>query len=177
MKKNNLVNTITTVNKIDFSNIFLPNKVSATGRANKKSKATNERMDESLLLLITDFYDVLGENLTHDDDFILAFYSKIFFRMLEVQSAVEAYKTLYPNNELFKESVKNISNYIHSKTIVDKTTISNLLVSPETNLINNGASAMSVFSVKAKVNEEGIYVKAIRSSTDNEITNSEITFE
>ncbi|HRG33953.1 MAG: hypothetical protein JNK69_01755 [Saprospiraceae bacterium] len=178
LKKNNSLNTIGLVSKIDFSHIFFPGKINTSGNSKKSVKRSNERDDENLNRLITEFYDSLKENLVHEEDLILAYYGKIFSRMLEIQAAMDAYKTLYPNNELFKQSAENINIYINSKTIVDKTTITNLLVSPETNLIKNGASDISVFSVKAKVNEEGIYVKSVRDVTNhNHLVEGEIIYE
>jgi len=81
-----------------------------------------------------------------------------------------------PKNELFLESIKIIQAYVESRTIVVKNKLENLLVSPETNIINAEASDLSIFNIKAKINEEGIFVKTVRDESDH-VIKADVDFE
>jgi hypothetical protein len=50
-------------------------------------------------------------------------------------------------------------------------------VNPETNVIREEASDLSVFNIKAKITEEGIFVKTVRDKTSNKVISAEVDFD
>jgi hypothetical protein len=127
---------------------------------------------------IIEFYEDMRDpgNLSHPNEIATLNYARVFNRIFEEKKLLGVYKDTYPKNELFQESVASILAYINSRTIVSKTKIENLLVSPETNIIQEEASDLSVFNIKAKITEEGIFVKTVRDK-DNKVIKADVDFE
>jgi hypothetical protein len=56
---------------------------------------------------------------------------------------------------------------IRRNTVITKSKIENLLVNPETQAVKNDSSEISVFSICAKITEEGLYIKSMKDDEGN----------
>ena len=92
------------------------------------------------------------------------FWGKIFQTALTENNLVEAYKKKYPANQLFDTTLLEVSKVIKERTTVDGVKIQNLLINPETDIVKNGASGISVFIVQAEMTEEGFFLKTVKDS-------------
>jgi hypothetical protein len=88
----------------------------------------------------------------------------IFDTAVKEAGLSEAYQKQNPNNELFDQSVAEIINTINTHTVIAKTQIESLLVDPETNVVKNGSSDSSVFTLQAELNEEGFFIKSVKDA-------------
>lgn len=88
----------------------------------------------------------------------------IFDTAIKDAGLSEAYQKQNPNNELFEQSVADIIKTVNTHTVVAKTQIDSLLVDPETNVVKNGSSDSSVFTLQAELNEEGFFVKSVKDA-------------
>lgn len=103
-------------------------------------------------------------------------YSKLFNERFKGENLVEDYKKFYPHNELFLGSLKLVVEFVTKNTVVEKTRIENLLVSPETNVVKTESNQFSVFTINAKINEDGVFVKSIKDQ-DGKVKSVEVEFE
>jgi hypothetical protein len=119
---------------------------------------------------IGEFYDLLATNQdpSEPENIIQEKWYEVFSQRIQEAKLVEEYKKHYPNNELFKQTLLEIIDKVKQNTIVSQTKITNLLVNPETNAVKNGSNEASVFIVKAKITEEGIFIKTIRDKDTGE---------
>ena len=63
-----------------------------------------------------------------------------------------------------------------SQTALDSTTIQSLLINPETNVVKNGSSDTSVFTLKAELLEEGFFIRSVRDDATGQ-TRPVVEFE
>jgi hypothetical protein len=160
--------------------IFKPIDLKVPKRPIITSDSPNDiKVQEAVDTDILEFYNAISESnhLDKPEELVTLHYAKIFNARFEDKKLIKDYKENYPNNELFLESLANIQKYIKDKTIVSKTKIENLLVSPETNIINEEANDLSVFNIKAKITEEGIFVKTVRDKNTDKIISADVNFE
>ncbi|MEX8497336.1 hypothetical protein [Leptothrix ochracea] len=88
----------------------------------------------------------------------------IFDTAIKEAGLSEVYQKQNPNNELFDQSVADIISTINTHTVIAKTQIESLLVDPETNVVKNGSSDSSVFTLQAELNEEGFFIKSVKDA-------------
>jgi hypothetical protein len=114
--------------------------------------------------LINKFYELLvnNNNPADPDNIVNIMWAKIFNTILVEKKLEELYKKNYPNNELYISTSKEILNEVNVQTIIDKSKIESLLVNPETQVVKTGSSDTSVFTIKAKITEEGLFVRSIK---------------
>ena len=86
----------------------------------------------------------------------------------------EVFRSVLKQNELLAEGVERSAAAIiarvfgeliakvKSSTVASRPTLENLLVNPETNVVKNGSSDVSVFTIKAELMEEGMFIKSVR---------------
>lgn len=115
-------------------------------------------------------YAALKENIDpmRPQQIIATHYAGIFNKRLVEAKLDEEYKKHYPQNELYLASLKWLTEFVLSKTFVINSKIENILVSPETNVIRNGADALSIFTINAKITEEGLFIKTAQDETGKE---------
>ena len=89
---------------------------------------------------------------------------------------MDLYKKSNPNNELFRSSLEDVLKAVTTATVVDRTTIQSLLVNPETNVVKNGSSDTSVFTLKAEMLEEGFFIRTVRDEATGQ-TRTVVEFE
>ena len=56
-----------------------------------------------------------------------------------------------------------------TNTVIERTTIENVLINPETNVVKNGSSDTSVFTIKAEMLEEGFFIRSIKDEGTGEV--------
>lgn len=142
---------------------FFP-KVPGLARASKeiqKAATSQEGANE--------FYEQLTKNDGNSPDNIIQDkWYDIFWKRIQEANLIEDYNKFFPNNDLFKQSLTEVTEKIKQNTAVSNVRIENLLVNPETNMVKNGSDPTSVFVMKAKIMEEGIFIKTIRDGTTGE---------
>lgn len=112
---------------------------------------------------ITEFYTQLKNNLdaSRPENIIQDQWFVIFWQKVQENQLQEQYKLHYPGNDLFKQTLAEITAWVKQNTIVSQTRIENLLVNPETNSVKTESTEASVFTVKAKIIEEGIFIRSV----------------
>lgn len=89
--------------------------------------------------------------------------AEIFNAKITEYNLQHTYKAQYPNNELFQSMFNEVILKIKENTLVSQSKMENLLVNPETNLVKSGSSDATVFTIKAKIMEEGVFVKTVKN--------------
>ena len=89
---------------------------------------------------------------------------------------MELYQKYNPANELFRSSLEAVLKAVTSQTVVDSTTVQSLLINPETNVVKNGSSDTSVFTLKAEMVEEGFFIRSVRDEATGQ-TRPVVEFE
>ncbi|WP_341839611.1 hypothetical protein [Chitinophaga caseinilytica] len=114
---------------------------------------------------IDKFYRLLKENSepTRPENIAQVCLAEIFNARLVQYNLNAFYKEQYPGNEMFTQMVAEVVTRIKEYTMVTQSKMENLLVNPETNIVKNGSSDATVFTIKAKIQEEGVFVKTVRN--------------
>lgn len=128
--------------------------------------------------LVDKFYDALGANPDPSQPGALVqdYWATIFQQTLVEEKLAEVYKAKYPNDDLFRASLADTLKTVTTNTVVDSTRIQSLLINPETNVVKNGSSDASVFTIRADMLEEGFYIRQVRDE-DTGQTRPVVEFE
>lgn len=120
--------------------------------------------------MISSFHQALSkENDLHDiDAIVLKTWDPIFDTVVDDSKLRDQYTKMFPNDELFNKSYLELLNKIKANVVVVSNKIQNLLVNPETNIVKNESTDATVFVVKAKVKEEGIFIKTVKDPDTNQ---------
>lgn len=113
--------------------------------------------------LLQEFYTQLRNNadpLT-PENIVQVQWARLLDRKLTDTGMIAAYRTLYPNGELFTQTVGEVLAWVRNNTVVMRSEIENLLVNPETQTVKDGSNENSVFIVKAKIVEDGVFIKEV----------------
>lgn len=70
--------------------------------------------------------------------------------------------------DLINRALNELLARIKASTFTSKATLEGLLINPETNVVKNGGSDASVFTMKAELMEEGLFVKSVTDETGTE---------
>lgn len=135
-----------------------PSRQAASPRktASAKGSNSNESIVEFFMQLKNNLDASKPENIIQDQWFV------IFWQKIQETQLQEQYKQHYPANDLFRQGLAEITAWVKQNTIVSQTKIENLLVNPETNSVKTESTEASVFTVKAKIIEEGIFIRSVR---------------
>lgn len=111
------------------------------------------------------FYQQLitNQDPSKPDNIALLALAELFNAKITEYNLQQAYKIQYPNNELFQSMLSEVIQKIKDNTLVSQSKMENLLVNPETNLVKSGSSDSTVFTIKAKIMEEGLFVKTVKN--------------
>jgi hypothetical protein len=163
-----------TKNPFDFfkpTDIIIPIRpVSPVVRSNKNGPAKAATTDGDAIL------NKLFNEIENNPDYVTADniadvrWSEFFKSRLDTVSLLADYQKQYPDNLLFTRTLAEVQNLIKQNIVVDKTSITNLLVDPETNVVKNTASDATIFQINAKIVEEGIFIKSVKDANTNQIT-------
>jgi len=126
---------------------------------------------EPLESVVNQFWRQLKDNPdpSQPGEIVRKFWARLFEQVLLEENLMELYKKFNPGNELFRQSLDEVLRVVTSQTVVDSTTIQSLLINPETNVVKNGSSDTSVFTLKAELLEEGFYIRSVRDETTGEV--------
>ena len=136
------------------------------------------RMASSVDGLVGQFWQQLKDNPdpSQPNEIVRRHWAQLFEQTLVEQDLMAHYKKTNPGNELFRQSLDEVLKVVQSQTAVDSTTIQSLLINPETNVVKNGSSDTSVFTMKADLLEEGFFIRSVRDDTTGQ-TRTVVEFE
>jgi hypothetical protein len=128
--------------------------------------------------MVTDCWQQLKDNPDPSQpvDIVRDMWKRIFEQALTEGKLEEAYKKSNPNDELFQKSLDKFLTMVTTNTVIDSTMIQSLLVNPETNVVKNGSSDTSVFTIKAEMQEEGFFVHQVKDDSTGQ-TRQIVEFE
>jgi hypothetical protein len=119
--------------------------------------------------VIAEFYDLLVKNPdpSAPENIVSVKWSQLFNMMITQNNLMADYNRLYPNGELFVQTSKNVLDFVKQNTVVSKTQIENILINPETQTVKEGSTDTSVFTLKARIVEDGVFIKEIMDDKGN----------
>lgn len=132
----------------------------------------------SINALVLDFWQQLRDNPdpSQPGEIVRSMWTHIFEQALIENDLLDIYKKTNPQNELFRKTTDDVLNTVTTNTVVNSTTIQGLLINPETNVVKNGSSDSSVFTIKAEMLEEGFFIRQIKDEASGE-TRPVVEFE
>jgi hypothetical protein len=130
----------------------------ASVTARKSARATRSNA------IVTEFYAQLMGNAdpAHPENIVTLYWREVVMLSLKENDLFDLYEKHNPKDELLRKTTDRISDWVTSNTVVERTTIDNLLINPETNVVKNGSNDTSVFTISAKMLEEGFYIHSIK---------------
>ena len=146
--------------------------VPAKRLASRGASRASEGLTKELEMLAKDFWQVLDSNPdpARSSDRVRKCWTRIFEVVLKGEDLMELYRKTNPNNELYRQSLDDVQKTVTNNTVVDSTTIQSLLINPETNVVKNGSSDTSVFTIKAEMLEEGFFIRQIKDEASGQTT-------
>jgi hypothetical protein len=119
--------------------------------------------------VINEFYQLLAENPdpSMPDNIVSVKWGQLFNMMITQNNLIADYTRLYPNGELFVQSSKDVLDFVKANTVVSKTAIENILINPETQTVKDGSNENSVFTLRARIVEDGVFIKELRDESGN----------
>jgi hypothetical protein len=146
------------------------NPVNSSKKMGKNSPAKAPTAEGDTIL--QKFFEAISENPDYisADNISDVRWSEFFKSRFDSVGLLAEYQKNYPDNLLFTRSLAEVQNFVKQNIIVDKTSITNLLVDPETNVVKNTATDATIFQINAKIVEEGIFIKSIKDANSNQIT-------
>jgi hypothetical protein len=153
---------------------------SRAASASVRSKSTTKTSESTgpVPSDVSEFYDLVVSKLNagQADSVVAAKYPDIFRTRFEAKRLGDEYKKLFPKDELLVDSLARVQSFVTAHTVVDRVRMENLLVNPETNVIKTLGNEFSVFTVTAKISEEGVFVKSIKDDR-GKTTSAAVEFE
>jgi|SRR5215212_1118466 len=92
-------------------------------------------------------------------------WSGIVAKGMEINNIPSELTKLKPVIEQISRALALLLESVIGMMVVSKATIEKLLVNPETNVVKDGSSGTSVFTLKAELIEEGVIVKRVKDET------------
>lgn len=125
-----------------------------------------------------DFWQALKDNPdpAEPGEVVQKHWTQMFEQALLERDLMAVYKKTNPNNELYRQSLDEVHKAVTTATVVNSTTIQSLLINPETNVVKNGSSDTSVFTLKAEMLEEGFFIRQIKDEASGQ-TRPVVEFE
>ena len=124
------------------------------------------------------FWQQLKDNPdpSQPSEIVRRIWAQLFEQVLLEEDLMALYRKHNPGNELFRQSLDDVLKLVMSQTAIDSTTIQSLLINPETNVVKNGSSETSVFTLKAELLEEGFFIRSVRDDATGQ-TRPVVEFE
>jgi hypothetical protein len=132
--------------------------------------------------LAVEFHEQLVANPDplRPDTIVAVMWSRIFWAAIDAEApsggtgGTDAVAT-DPREQLLAQTGDEVLELVRSRTVIDKTQIDNLLINPETNVVKNGSSDSSVFTVSAELLEEAFYLRSV--TDESGATSTIVEFE
>lgn len=140
--------------------------------ATKGRRARAVARGPTLEQLALEFHNILANNPdpSQPGGIVRELWTRMFQQALIESDLVADYRKFYPNNDLFKSSLDDVMGTVTAHTVVDSTTIQSLLINPETNVVKQGSSDTSVFTIKAEMLEEGFFIRSVRDESTGQVS-------
>lgn len=94
---------------------------------------------------------------------------KIITSVLTINKRLEEYQKQFPKKEHYIDLINSINKFVLFNIKLSRSSLTNLLINPETSIINESATDISVFEIKAKITEEGIFINSIKDENGKEV--------
>jgi len=110
------------------------------------------------------FFDrlVALRDLSRPEELIASNWNEISTKMLAINDIpIESAKTK-PVSDLIARTLPPVIEMIKANLSVPKNTIDRLQINPQTNVVKDGSTDTSVFTIKAELIEEGVIVKSLK---------------
>jgi hypothetical protein len=124
------------------------------------------------------FYEALvaNDDPARPETLVGATWQKLFENALAAVNLLDTYREQDRDGQLLRETTAEIVEVVKGHTVIESTTIENLLINPETNVVKNESSDTSVFVVGAEIIEEGFFLRTIKDD-DTGVTHPIVEFE
>jgi hypothetical protein len=144
-------------------------KKTAPVKRSVAKRATAIAPISSIDAAIGDFYELLRSNPdpASPDNIVSIKWGQLFNMMITANNLMADYTRLYPNGQLFTQTLQEVLAYVKSNTVVSKTAIENILINPETQTVKEGSTDASVFTLKARIVEDGVFIKELKDERGN----------
>jgi hypothetical protein len=114
------------------------------------------------------------------DTIVAVMWSRIFWAAIDAEAPSPAAEpsdavAADPREQLLAQTGDEVLELVRSRTVIDKTQIDNLLINPETNVVKNGSTDSSVFTVSAELLEEAFYLRSV--TDESGATSTVVEFE
>jgi hypothetical protein len=128
--------------------------------------------------LIDVFYDRLVSlpDPSHPENVISDNWSSIAAKVLTINEIPIQQINVKPISDLIGRPLPGLIDDIKSQISVTKTTIERLMINAQTNVVKDGSSDTSVFTIKAELIEEGVIIKSVKDETTG-VVSSVVEFE
>lgn len=67
--------------------------------------------------------------------------------------------------EVLSRALGDLLAKVKASTVTSRGTLESVLVNPETNVVKNGSSDASIFTIKAELMEEALFIRSVRDET------------
>ncbi len=93
---------------------------------------------------------------------------EIISAVLSASQKLDEYLRKFPAREHYGATTKAFGSFVTFQVKVAKSTLTGLLINPETAAVREGSNASSLFQIKAKIMEEGIFVNSVKGPDGRE---------
>ncbi len=133
------------------------NSIKPIGKSSSGAKAAIDH--------VTGLYEKLMENVipSFPENIVKVYCENIFFDAIKDNNiAPNTIKPEHKVEELADQFEAAVLQKVKEQTIIVHNELQNLLVNPETQLVKLNSNEFSVFQVKAKINEEGVFIHTVK---------------
>lgn len=148
--------------------VELSRKELADRRAAQRVAARSERVSRLALV----FHERLATNPDplHPHGIVKDLWTEVFRTCLLEADLLAFYEEHEPSHTLLHTTTDEVLELVLSRTVVDSTAITDLLVDPETNVVKNGSDPTSVFTIRAELHEEAFFLRSMRDEETGVVT-------
>lgn len=118
------------------------------------------------------FYEELAQNPDplHPHGIVKAHWVEIFRAVLRQAELLEFYEREQPSQDLLDTSTQAVLQLVLRRTAVDRSTIEDVRVDPETNVVKTGGGEQTVFTIRAELQEEAFFLRWVRDEATEQVT-------
>lgn len=115
--------------------------------------------------LLKEFYQKLNDNpiKAFPENIVKVYCENLFFEAIKENNIdPQTIKPEHKIDELSDLFENQVLIKVKENTVIVSNELKNLLVNPETQLVKENSGEFSVFQIKAKVNEEGVFIHTVK---------------
>ena len=126
----------------------------------------------SVVRMARQFHQELLDNPDplHPQGIVKSRWAEIFRITLDEAKLLDFYEKTDPSHALLHSTTDDVIELVLNRTVVDKTAIDALLVDPETNVVKNGSSPTSVFTIRAELEDESFFLRSMKDDETGVVT-------